>query len=351
MTEPAGPALADHSASNPPVRFLRGLANAALFLLTCAAVCGLLGWLAPFPPVPGIFPKWQWFSRNRDQFEVLFVGSSRFFHQVIPQQFDQEVADAGGAKVQSFNFSYDGMWPPESLYLLRQILTLRPARLKWVFIELQDIDVTLDPNNRASLRTAYWHDARHTRIVCDDILASRLPESEKRELLLGHLQLFVRHATNMGRGADLLAKRLAPPLPRKKPYAWEPQAGYDAGLQQTLPDDMLPRFTTDTERMKILGPPVPVRPVFREALRGIIAAVRRAGAEPIFVITPTINPVENYGGIPDGAPIWAYNNPTEFPALYDPAHHYDLWHLNHQGAIRFTEILAARFAALTRKPQ
>lgn len=328
---------------------MRAFANTALFLIACGVGCAVLGSLAPFPAVPGIFQKWEWFKRQRDQFEVLFIGSSRFFHQVIPQQFDAEVAQAGGAQVRSFNFGYDGAWPPESYYLLRQILTLQPARLKWVIIELKDIDFQLNERNSSTLRTAYWHDARHTRLACEDILASRISEPEKRELLFGHIRLFLQHVTNMGRGAELISKRLAPPPPRKKPYAWEPHAGYDAELTQTLPEDMLPRFTADTARMKKLGPPIPVRPVFREALREIIADVRRAGAEPIFVIAPTINPVENYGGIPDGAPVWAFNNPTEFPALYEPAHHYDLWHLNHQGAMKFTALLAARFAALTRK--
>ena len=103
--------------------------------------------------------------------------------------------------------------------------------------------------------------------------------------------------------------------------------------------------------MKKLGPPVPVRPVFRDALREVIADVRSAGAEPIFVIAPTINPVENYGGIPDDAAVWSFNNPGEVPALYEPAHRYDLWHLNHQGAVQFTALLAERFALLTDKSQ
>ena len=349
MTNPAGLAQAELSDSSRPLRCGRALANGALFLIVCTAVCVLLRWLAPFPTVPGIFPKWEWFKARRDQFDVLFVGSSRFYHQVIPEKFDADVARAGGAKVQSFNFAYDGAWPPESYYLLRQILALRPERLKWVFIELKDIDFQLDDRNRATLRTAYWHDVRHTRLVSDDILASRLPSQEKRNLLLGHLRLFLQQAINLGRGDDLISKRLAPPPPRKKPYSWQPHAGYEAELSQTLPDDMLDRFTTDVSRMKKLGPPVPVRPVFRNALRDIIADVRRAGAAPIFVIAPTINPVENYGGVPDDAPVWSYNNPSEFPALYDPAHRYDLWHLNHQGAVQFTALLAERFAQLTRK--
>jgi hypothetical protein len=349
VTNPAGFAQADLSISKPPVRCARVLANAALFLVACAAICALLRSLAPFPAVPGIFPKWEWFKARRDQVEVLFIGSSRFFHQVIPPQFDAQVARAGGASVQSFNFGYDGMWPPESYYFLRQILTLRPARLRWVFIELKDIDTQLDERNNSTLRMAYWHDARHTRLAFADILSSRRHWPEKRALLAAHGWLFLREAANVGRGAELLSRRLAPAATRKFPRSWEDHAGYEAEQEQTLRSEIEEDFRARVARMKKLGPPEPVRAVFHDALREIIADVRSAGAEPIFVIAPTVNPNENYGGIPDGAAAWTFNNPDAFPTLYDPAHHYDEWHLNPQGAIEFTALLAARFAEFTRK--
>lgn len=347
MTNPAGLARADLSVPKLPVRPVRALANAALFLITCAAVCLLLGRFAPFPEVPGIFPKWEWFKKQRDEFDVLFVGSSRFFHQVIPEQFDAEVAKAGGAAVRSFNFAYDGVWPLESFYLLRQILALRPARLKWVIIELKDIDTELDERNNATLRMAYWHDARHTLMAFDDIMARPSAWVDRRELLIGHGWLFLQQVVNVGRGADLVERRLAPPRARKTPFSWESRAGYAPGPEHEIAPDELPGYREKLERMKTLGPPEPLRPVFHDALREVIAEVRRVGAEPIFVIAPTVNPVENFTGVPDGAPQWSYNNPTEFPALYDPAHHYDSWHLNPKGAVEFTALLAARFAEFT----
>lgn len=327
------------------------MANVGLFLITCAAVCVLLRAVSPFPPVPAIAPKWDWFKERRDQFEVIFVGSSRFFHQVIPRQFDMEVAREGGEVVQSFNFAYDAVWPPESYFLLRQILTLRPARLKWVFIELQDINTQLDERNDSTMRMAYWHDFQHTRMAFADILSSRLPWHEKRDLLTSHGWLFLGEFTNAGRGADLLGSRLAPPRPRKTPHPWEAHAGYKAGTTQPFPPEEEQTYFAGVAKMKALGAPTPVREVFHEALRDIVADVRAAGAEPIFVLTPTINPVENYGGIPGGAPVWLYNDPERYPALYELANHYDSWHLNHQGAVAFTSLLAARFAEFTRKKQ
>jgi len=89
--------------------------------------------------------------------------------------------------------------------------------------------------------------------------------------------------------------------------------------------------------------PAPVRPVFREALHDLIADVRRAGAEPIFVIAPTINAAENFTEIPDGAAVFALNDPAQYPELFNPEKHYDAWHLNEKGAVDFTAILAQKF--------
>ena len=54
--------------------------------------------IAPFPEVPSITEKWRHFAGQRDCFDVVFVGSSRFHHHIIPSQFDEAV----GA-VRSFN--------------------------------------------------------------------------------------------------------------------------------------------------------------------------------------------------------------------------------------------------------
>jgi len=342
VTTPAGPATADFPLPAAPPRLARALWNAVLFLVACAAGCALLGRVAPFPEVPGIYPKWTHFREHRDQLDVLFLGSSRFYHQIIPAQFDAATR-AAGLPVRSFNFGYDGMWPPESYYLLRQLLALRPARLKWVVIDLMDINTQLDERNNSTLRMAYWHDLRHTALAFRDILASGFPPHRKADFLLAHGRLTTQQVLNLGRGAEVLNRLLAPKPPRKRPLSWQGAAGYEAGPDKAMEGKAREGFITTVERLKAELPPQPIRPVFREALRELIADVRRAGAEPIFVIAPTINGRENFTGIPDGATVFALNRPAEFPELFDPDKHYDAWHLNEKGAIDFTAILARKF--------
>jgi hypothetical protein len=342
VIHPAGRATADAPIAAPPFAFLRLIFNVTLLLAAFAAVSFTINRLAPFPEVPGIFPKWEFFKKHRDRYDVLFIGSSRFYHQIIPPQFDA-AAVAAGVKLESFNFGYDAMWPPESYYLLRRLLELRPSRLKWVVIDLMDIQTQLDERNESTLRTAYWHDVPHTILALREILSSKLQSAKKRELLEKHARLGIAHALNLGRGADLTNRLFAPKPARRKPFTWAKYAGFEAepaaGLTGPAREEFLDRVASLRAR---LAPSTP-RPIFREALSGIIRDVRRAGAEPIFVIAPTLNVSENFESVPDGAALIPLNNPTEFPELYDPDHHYDPWHLNEKGAVDFTAILARRF--------
>ena len=257
-------------------------------------------------------------------------------------------AAAAGVKVESFNMGYDALWPPESFYLLRRLLELRPARLKWVVIDLMDIRTHLDERNESTLRTAYWHDTPHTVLALREIASSSLAPQRKRELFIQHARLGIAHALNLGRGADLTNRLLAPKPLRKKPYTWAERAGFEAEPSSGLTGGALQDFTNKVNIMRRNQPLFPVQPVFLDALRDIIRDVRRAGAEPIFVITPTINLQENFAGVPDSAAMIPLNRIAEYPELFRPEDRYDPWHFNEKGAVVFTTILARHFIDLVK---
>jgi hypothetical protein len=324
-----------------------GLFHGAIFLAAVVGGCAALGALAPFPEVQGIHPKWRYFSQHKDRYDTLFVGSSRFYHQIRPRRFDAAVARAGGQGISSFNFGYDALWPPESYYLLRRVLALRPARLRWVVIDLMAIDSRLEARNEATQRTAYWHDLRHTALALRDVREKKIPAAEKRRLGAAHVMIAARTLANLGRGAELLARRLIPPRV-KKPLAWEAHEGWQGGPRQSMTPEEAAHLARAVEYIKKTGlPPRPIEPVWRDALAALIAEVRAVGAEPIFVIAPNLEPRENYSEIPAQAAVIRLNDPRRHPELFDPAHHYDGWHLNDQGAEIFTDLLAAEFVALT----
>lgn len=319
------------------INLLMGLAGFAL--------CGMvIGRLLPFPEMAVLKAKYEYYAAHREEFDLIFVGSSRFYFQIIPKEFDASVGASTGAPVRSFNWGCDGAWPPEAYYLLRRILALKPHRLKWVIIEAMSIDPRLADPAHPTSRELYWHDWRHTRMALAEV-------RDRPALTRAHLLLFVRRLGNVGRGGELLRPLLErqQSSPEAEPE-WVGQAGFRVGPSTPLTAEAEAAFLEAVEEMRRGLPAVAPAATFERALGEMVAEVRNAGAEPVFVCAPSTNRRENLSGVPGRAAYWPFIDPGKYPALYDPAVHYDQWHLNEQGAHLFTREVAARFAELLTAP-
>ncbi len=318
----------------------------ASFVLSAAATAELIDSHLPFPPVPDIAARYQYFAEQKAGFDTLFIGSSRFRNQIIPHQFDAETA-AAGIQTHSFNLGYSGMWPPESLYLLRRVLALRPPHLRWVVIELMDGRIW---EVKHTMRAVYWHDWKHTGMEWRRVWESSQPSLEKGGLLAAHAGLFLQRLTNPGRGAEWLEDRYFP-TKKKADTSWMRRAGFDPEEKSEWTDAARADYAREVAERAASLPPQQVRPGLAVALREIVSEVHAAGAEPIFVIPPTTREEENLvTGLPAGVTVWAYNQPGEYPQLYQPEMHFDRGHLSEKGAQVWTSLLAKRFveAAQTR---
>ena len=332
----------------PPRRAVQPLRNLASFAAAFVASALLIGWRLPFPPVPAVSAKYRYLAENNDRFDTLFIGSSRVYHQIDPQQFDTEVAALGG-RTQSVNLASAGQWPPESFYFLRRLLALRPPRLRWVFIELMPINESLETRSEDTLRAAYWHDWRHTALALRAVFAAQRSPVEKWRLAAEHTAIFLRWNANLGRGAEVLRDSL-PPNRAKRPAAWLDRAGFQPESDRHIADSDLPQYLKTVAELRISLSSYPVSAHYFTALAELVAEVRRAGAQPVFLLTPSLNPGENVTGLPAGVPVFAFNDPAKYPTLYEPDRHYDSAHLNEKGAAEFTGLLARLFVAHLRPP-
>ncbi len=323
-------------------KLTRALRNGVIFTAALIGSAQLIGHLLPFPPVPSVATKYRYLAENRQRFDTLFIGSSRVFHQIDPKQFDAEVAALGG-HTQSVNLAYDRIWPPETFYFLRRLLALRPPKLRYVFIELMPMDVNLDSRNDQTLRTAYWHDFPHTLLAWREILTAPRRPQWKWQTASQHAAIFLRWNMCLGRGAELLGARLSPKRSGRSPH-WLKRTGFLPLNDKQIPAAELPGYLARVANLRRELPSNPVSPHFYEALNSVAAEVRGAGAEPIFLMTPSLGG-ENFTGLPAGVPVLAYNDPAKHPSLYEPDRRYDTWHLNEKGAAELTSLLARDFAA------
>ena len=347
---------------------IRALTNTAIgavaFLITCAGLRVVL----PFPEIDGgVSQKFRFFAAHKDEFDTLFIGSSRVYFQISPAIFDR-VTRESGMPTHSFNFGVGGMYLPETSYLLEQILNLKPRNLRWVFIEYDELQTKWSPENQTSRRALYWADWKRVSLLLRkltdagtdpvwlpspaklrDIVLRQKEEKNTRSLLTFYAGQFEKNYTNVARAADVLQYFLGRDTKgRRARYLGVASDGY-----VTRPNRISPNQVAAYERglaAAMAQPDThPLSPYAVEAYRQCAQEVRETGATPIFLITPSttqINLATESTGLT--SVVMAFNNPRTYPSLYRTSVRRDGQHLTKSGAEEFTRIVAANFVGLAR---
>jgi hypothetical protein len=227
------PALAAPDSSSAPPVWRPIIQNCACFLAALASTCLAFCSFMPFWRAPRVYPKWQYFADHRDQFDTLFIGSSLIASHVIPRQFDAELA-ASGVPTKSFNLGSAGMFAPESYYVLRSVLQLRPAHLRRVFIDAMDINTRSSDQVLTTIRGIYWHDARQTQFAFRAIWESNRPIADKVYSWWAHGYAFAIRTVNSGRGAEWLSRIFSSSAIAEPPPEWIPVAGFEPAQSGAL---------------------------------------------------------------------------------------------------------------------
>jgi hypothetical protein len=347
---------------------IRGLTNtgigAAAFLITCVCLRVVL----PFPEIDGgVSQKFRFFAAHKDEFDTLFIGSSRVYFQISPAIFDR-VTRENGMPTHSFNFGVGGMYLSETGYLLEQILNLKPRNLRWVFVEYDELQTEWSPENQTSRRALYWADWRRISLLLRkltdagtdplwlpspaklrDIVLRQKDEKNTRSLLTFYAGQFEKNYTNVARAADLLQYFLGRDTKeRRVRYLGAASDGY-----VTRPIRMSPTQVGEYERgLAAAMAQTDTHPLSLyavEAYRQCAQEVRKIGATPIFLITPNTTQINvaSESNLLTGV-VMAFNNPRTYPSLYRTSVRRDGQHLTKSGAEEFTHIVAANFVELAR---
>ena len=346
---------------------IRALINtgigAAAFLVTCLALRVVL----PFPEIDGgVSQKFRFFAAHKDEFDTLFIGSSRVYFQISPAVFDR-VTRESGLPTHSFNFGIGGMYLPETSYLLEQILNLKPRNLRWVFIEYDEMQTKWSPENQTSRRALYWTDWKRVSLLLRKLTDAGtdplwLPSPaklrdilrQKNETNTGSLLTFYtgqleKNYTNVSRAVDVFSHFFGGDTKeRRASYLGAASDGY-----VTRPNRMSPSQAAAYERglsaAMAQTDTHPLSPYAAEGYRQCAQEVRKIGAAPILLITPSTTEInlsaESAG--PTGV-VLAFNNPRTYPNLFRSSVRRDGQHLTKSGAEEFTRIVAANFVELAR---
>jgi hypothetical protein len=161
-------------------------------------------------------------------------------------------------------------------------------------------------------------------------------------MLTAHGSIFLRQSTNQGRAAEWCSDKMEKVKSRPD---WKSIGadGFVAGEDGALAGEMRRNFERSVEKARAGLRPVKINRVFSDALDRMVAEVRAAGAEPILFLSPSVEPRENYVGLPEGVTVWNFRDPNQYPELFHANDRYDPSHLNRGGAEVYTNLLADRF--------
>lgn len=308
--------------------------------------------------------KLEHFRRHKDEYDLIFFGSSRTYRAFDPQVFGRESARLG-RPVRALNFGIGAMRPHEISALVRRVLASRPARLRWVMIELMHWEPTVLENMTRHPRTTDWHDPCETWSACRTVWLAETTTEKKLARWRTHLERMAVKLTNWGRGPRRVGEWLQSGRPEPALMWWMASGDGFVAIDDetgrryaTRRREFLTKYWATFHRQIRDLPLGQAQPATLQrfnvtAIRRQQAAVRAAGAEPIYVVpnvrwgTPVLHLLARHGQIDN---FIALNDPRALPALYTADNYFDQGHLNRRGARHFSVELARRFAGRVQQP-
>jgi hypothetical protein len=262
-------------------------------ILVCLGVGLLLASASSLPAQVGgrIGRKLNWLEGHKDNFDVVFVGSSRVFHGLSPRIFDQ-VAAANGFRCHSFNLGMDSMGMAQSMDVIRDLVSTQPRNLKYVIFELEPGTGMLAGGQSRSVQ--------------------RPPDPPVAGNGLGP----------EGNGFFPMARSMSPSV---EPFYQERLAAVRANPGPKQPNE-----------------------VARTELNRFYQEMAAHNIQVIFLVAPSLREAHGSGvNAPAGTPLISFDDLVRYAPLYDEENRMDAEHLNARGAEIFSRLLAQEFVAKT----
>jgi hypothetical protein len=334
-----------------------------LFIVTLMAGATLTSRVDPFRELEQLREKWDYWEQHKDEYDTVFIGTSRTYRGVKPALFDQ-LTTAAGVPTRSFNFGIDGMISPEDVYVADYVLRDPPKDLRWVFLEVAKFEGNFENRDPINVRTGHWHDWQRTWLCIRSTLWPRQKKVEwskwfrpdddqpwPADTAWTHLRLFVSRSLNLGRGA-VVVEELLVPRPAKNEILGPERDGFlpyppDAGLKGAA---LAAYEKSLAHRQQVPSKLSPLKPHHQEGVDRVLELAQSTGARPVLFVAPSVGPSRLQPAARTGVPVLDFYDVLAFPELFVPEVRVDMQHLNARGAEIFTRELAEKFSQAAAQP-
>lgn len=321
---------------------------------TAFVVAALLRGATPaatsFPPADRL----QYYLDHSEDFDTLFVGTSRVYRGVVPREFDARMAQLG-MPTRSLNLGEPGMRGFEIDRLVRFLVKRPTGNLENLFL---DLGVRAPREEKQTHRTVEWHTARQTLAAVSMSRALGFEGPERRQALLFHLKQFGMRQSNYGLGPELWQRMRWQP---EVAPAWLSEGGYqslEAEQGQNFKRrnrrflSRLDRYERTVARYRD-RPPAELSPVIEASLaRWIDEAllVQGRGVRPVGLVSPGYGRLRDLeSGGETGPLLLNFDRPALHPDLFEPQSRFDEVHLTAAAARRYSTLVAETFVAELRR--
>jgi len=357
-------------------KFLAAATYSIIFTITLTVIFVLANIIFPYPNIPNypsyVSLKLKNFAEHKDEYNAIFIGPSTTFHGIVPNLFDKLMAEKN-VEIKSFNLGFGGATVAEIDFYLRTIIALKPANLKWLFIEYQD-SLYEHLSNADSARSIYWHTPKQTILALGITLEQEKPLRRKFSTAYGNLKSLFYRILWMGRFSDfwsekVLGSNLVEFIKQPDSRLLIQESGYSASDGEKKPgkteighrqkflnnlDDYYQRVDKLKQRNTAS---INLSKTYRlKVLKNMCDRLEEQGIKPILFISPTLEyeeptAIELYKQ-QNTSVVFALDNPETFPTLYQVESRWGFAHLNDRGAREFTRFMAEQFAKYleTEKP-
>ncbi len=330
---------------------MKTLRNILCLLVGFIAVAAILQLVLPPRHVPTVTEKLARYAAASDEFDVLAIGSSRTYRQIIPSVFNEATASAG-KPARLFNLGIDGMRPPEDTYVLEQALALRKKPLKLVLVECNNIRFDIREEDEGTVRAVHWHDGKRWLTIAklaffSDAKKRNFGGRMKRRLdafpeFWGHTEYWFQKETQLGYPSELLSDYLFERKLVRNPIG--PDGFKDSPVRSALSGEELGRYEKDVGAM-LKTPPRFDRSdwVSQAELEEKRRIIEKAGAKMVLIVPPY--PMTKRFLPEDAAQqagVLDFSNPATYSVLYEPKNRLDEGHTNRVGSEIYTRMIVEK---------
>jgi hypothetical protein len=333
---------------------IRSQLHIALFLL------GLFG-AAAFLAKLDKLPFWSW-SRSRyadaakelNATDIVFFGSSRVHYGMVPAAFDEEMA-AQGHPMRSYNLGISGQRAHDSLRTIEWALEQPRARLRYAIVELQTWDQRQRGTDWMTDQTIENHIPQHLLARLSSIAQSNQSTVNKAKNLLETVSHTAANTLNVGQGSRILDGLIAELQGRPIPNTWAvPDRGFHSSATNASEDSKkLAQELRDKPELAAARVATRMDPHNADYYKGDFnyegfqrqdSLLRAAGLVPIYITVPYLylkSPsFETVDNLAKTYVVLDFDNPTNYPQLFEPGMYFDPGHFNEAGAALFTRLAA-----------